>query len=93
MAGLWVRGRAEREGERVLYVRRTVPDVEGGGEEGGKEGPGHPGLLEGAQTGPCEQQEAAENVHLGEALGSLSPSLPWKPGEGCPRIRHARAEI
>ena len=34
MAGLWVRGRAEREGARVLYVRRTVPDVEGGGEEG-----------------------------------------------------------
>lgn len=30
MAGLWVRGRAEREGARVLYVRRTVPDVEGG---------------------------------------------------------------
>lgn len=82
-----------RAGRSAVYVRRTVPDVEGGRRGGREGGARSSGLLEGAQTAPCEQEEAAENVHLGEALRSLSPSLPWKPGEGCPRIRHARADI
>lgn len=51
-----------------MYVRRTVPDAEGG-RRGGREGGARSSrLLEGAQTAPCEQEEAAENVHLGEAL-------------------------